>query len=311
MLSEINIRSVNKASKHGCLWIWIAALFIFCVPHNSHAFKTRFGFGEPIHENILRDALTPLGFQEQSIDKIIEGCNSQDWPFSSKFTNSPHHHFDDNRIRDSYEYITHQLNIAKIAAANAVGNPKSRDRVLYMLGEALHALQDFYSHSNYVEWLLHDNKPLVPMDWKAGIPPGIRSGYYYFSWLLDNEMVRPRAGSVEGLLKELHTQHPEIRFHTDEEYKIRKNNPTYTNALDYVLADTEVLHCELNKDDKNSFQGSIVVPHATKAGNNFYEIARTLATDDTARHWKMFCEMLREEYGKGAPAIIAYLEGKP
>ena len=293
---------MNKASKLGFLWISITALFVFCAPLNSYAFKSRLGIGEPIHEDILKDALIPLGFQQQSINKIIEGCNSQDWPFSYKFSNSPQRHFDDNRIRESYAFITHQLDIAKIAAADVVGNPRSRDKVLFMLGEAFHTLQDFYSHSNYVEWLLSGNKPLVPINWKAEIPPGIRSGYYYFSWLLDNEMFRSRAGSVEGL----HKQHPEIRFHSEEEYKIRKDNPTYANALDYVLGDKEVLHCELNKDDKDSFQGSIAVPQ----GKNFYEIARTLATEDTARHWEIFCDMLRKEYGKAAPAIIVYLEGK-
>src|SRR5262249_4607385 len=124
-----------------------AVLLLQSVP--SHAFMTFAAAGGAIHFGILKEALSPLGISAQSLAAIRKGCDSQDIPFSKNFTSSPPHHCDDNTISEAHSYWSSRLQQAVEDAANAPNDGKTRDKVLFEFGEAMHTVQDFYSHSNY------------------------------------------------------------------------------------------------------------------------------------------------------------------
>lgn len=105
-------------------------------------------------------------------------------------------HFDNCRFADSYAYLR-----AQMKAAEAAGSRKDRDGALTALGRALHGIQDFYSHSNYVELQAaahpkFSDVQIVPL-WNddgearlnALVGGGLRSGYV--AWEPGDACVQP------------------------------------------------------------------------------------------------------------------------
>ena len=268
----------------------------------ASAFRSSNLFGGAIHRAILYDALTPLGVSGKSLYTIGKGTDSQDVPFSKKFSSSPQNHCDDGMITAGRDYFRGRLQQAVIDAKEADKNATSCRRALYEFGEGMHTVQDFYSHANYLEWLLRSGKTLEPVDW--GHPPAeIVTGYYYYKSFLKQEIFVKRSQAVRSLLDT--DQH--LQFHSDDQYNERKKHGTYDNALAYAFSQGDFLHGELNKDSPTTMEGRIVAPQYNKT---FHQLARALATADTARQWKTFEQSIKERYGQDAPRIIAALKGK-
>jgi hypothetical protein len=95
----------------------------------------------------------------------------------------PDLHFDNCRFKQSLSYLQ-----GRIAEATKAAAKNQRDDALWELGRALHGIQDFYSHTNFVELMakthdkLEDVKPLALWAPDAGkrldalIAEGLTSG---------------------------------------------------------------------------------------------------------------------------------------
>ena len=79
-----------------------------------------------------------------------------------------HRHFDNCVFQDSVNYISAEWDVVKTS-------PRANE-ALAIFGRLLHTVQDFYSHTNWIE--LHQTTKPVPL-WNfkvASLPPGIVSG---------------------------------------------------------------------------------------------------------------------------------------
>ncbi len=268
----------------------------------AYAFRSSELFGGAIHRAILKDALVSLGLSERSIKIIGKGTDSQDVPFSKKFSQSPQNHCDDKLITAGRNYFRARIKQAVSDAEEASKNPKKCTLALYEFGEGMHTVQDFYSHANYLEWLLQNNKTLEPVDWD-NMPSAIDTGYYFYQTFLRQEVFIGRARAVHGLIN----RHQQLHFHSAEQYESRKKSDDYAGALAYALGKSDFLHDELNKDATTTMEGKVIAPQYHKT---FHQLARQLATADTARQWKNFEQLIRESYGEAAPGIIKALKEK-
>lgn len=258
--------------------------------------------GGSIHHSIISDALVPSGLASSSLKMITRGMNSQDNPFSKKWT-IPENHSCNNEITKSFEYIEARTQEAARLSGEISFNPRIRKKALYSLGEAFHALHDFYSHSNYVEWLIQNDKPLIPID-RRKIPAEIRTCYYMYENIFCQEPFRSHEKNVELLEK----TYPNVHFRTRKEYQNRKADSSLAQAIDYSLRPGQLLHMEINKDNNKQLQGKVF---SLKHGKTLHELAYQLAVDDTKIHWKQFEELVIDMHGEKAPLIISALKGCP
>lgn len=104
----------------------------------------------------------------------------------------PSAHFDNCEYESSRRYI-----LARMTEARAFGKRGATDEALAALGRALHGIQDFYSHTNYVELAANRHPsfskvPIVQL-WKDDggeqlrslVAGGLRSGYVWWELPLD------------------------------------------------------------------------------------------------------------------------------
>jgi len=258
-------------------------------------------FGGAIHQHILDEGLAPLGVCRECLRMIGKGTDSQDIPLTGKYTSCPQNHCDDDQIQPGYLYWKERVKQAVVDAEKADIDRRACDKALFEFGEGMHTVQDFYSHANYLEWLLENHKSLEPVDWDS-VPAPIHTGYYYYDHIFAEEAFVSRARSVGGLQK----KHAHINFRTAAEYETRKKTRSYSAALDYVLKPGALLHKELNKDSAKTMEGQIVAP---QYGKTFHQLARQLAIEDSARQWKNLERMIGDSYGTRAPQILAALKG--
>lgn len=116
-------------------------------PHNP--------FFEPIHESITHDALSGLPaarlssgqqikFSMQAVTRIAKSNRDADWVFR----HNPERHFDSELFANGQRALV-GIRSAIVSDLNSSG--RSGDNARRLLGGALHTLQDFYSHSTWVE----------------------------------------------------------------------------------------------------------------------------------------------------------------
>lgn len=290
--------------KHRLLLKWsllVAVLAAFSLASPVWAFMTFKWFGGAIHERILTDALKPQGFTKSRLKVIADGMNSQDVPLSAKFARAENHSCD-NRIKDSWAYINERMDRSAEHAATADKDGASLRKALYEFGEGMHSLQDFYSHSNYLEYLLSKNLPLEPIDWD-NVPDGVRTCYYQYSNILNQEVFRSRNVNVDILRKRF----PTTVFHSEAEFKKRMIDGSYESALRFSLAPVDFLHLELNKDSAEQLEGRVMAPAHQQS---FHQLACHLAKLDTTRQWSRLEQMISKKYPDRAALIIAKLKGQ-
>lgn len=99
------------------------------------------------HIEITRQALQDQ-FSSQALGQVIHANLGQDsWKYQ---LNHDHFHFDENAFAQGNAYVEEQRRLT-LAAIRQNELPQARAA----FGRAIHALQDFYAHSNYVElWRL-------------------------------------------------------------------------------------------------------------------------------------------------------------
>jgi hypothetical protein len=136
------------------------------------------------HRAITTEALGPY-FAPAALQQIVRANVAQD-SLISLFGTHPQHHFDDDRIAEGRAYIESQHREIAALAADPQAAPTQRAA----LGRLLHAAQDWYSHSNYVDLWLDAHGGLVatsPRDIDGLEPsllndPRLRTGHFIPLW---------------------------------------------------------------------------------------------------------------------------------
>ena len=172
-----------------------AAVLLICfsfVQQILFAFKSGFKVSSldyivNIHRSILERALQSgeIGVTQACLNIIDQGAASQDELTSPKFISSPQNHCDENKIAECHAYFVERFRVAAEASRDAFKDTDPNDpnssiyKSLYALGEGMHTMQDFYAHSNYLEWLLRNGKPLQRVDWN-NLPGFLRTGSFHY-----------------------------------------------------------------------------------------------------------------------------------
>lgn len=226
---------------------------------------TTYGFNGRWHEEMTTVAMWDFGFHEMSIRAVVVANLLtdvyaatyeilRDWTVYGDQEAARWFHFDnlfDPWDVDIYWYILKEN--AKDALTK-LGDPIDR---LFLIGIVLHAVQDFYSHSNWVElWDQYfDEKAFCPLcfpTWDEAATSHDSDVQNWFNMILDM------------ILDEF--------LHTGA-YKAKEVPPW-----------AEETHDDLNKDAPNSARGQIVSRSYPGCGTTYFEVALAVATKAT-REW--------------------------
>jgi hypothetical protein len=114
---------------------------------------------KPVHIEITRNALAG-SFSDRALEAIIAANLKQDSLLS--LIGHDEYHFDGNAFAASYTYLEEQRSLT-------ISSLKTKDirSAWSAFGRMLHAVQDFYAHSNYVDlWLScqPDGAPPTPAE---------------------------------------------------------------------------------------------------------------------------------------------------
>lgn len=162
--------------------------------------KPAFAFDTGHHSDLTREVLKSEGFAETPI-QIVQVENWLVDYFSSSPTSSIEPevaklHFDNlfttEHIRNYWGWLT--LNTRN--AVQQAAKEKDALKLLTLLGVSLHAVQDFYSHSNWIETHPRSSGSYRPETWYDSPPaagsPSLYTGYY------PNNKTRPGAVQPHG-----------------------------------------------------------------------------------------------------------------
>jgi hypothetical protein len=225
------------------------------------------------HERITRDALTPLGVDQAAIGQILvgpppgAGAVGSDAFFFDKFR-----HIDNannpteicNMTQEAWNFFTPVI----LAGARPSG-PSGSDLVdgpgaRAAFGGLAHAVQDFYSHSNWVEDNIAVNQldrmppPLMPTCDPAAFPPNLHTGFFDVTASQDDPIGGcPPGGPPPGVVE---------------------------------------CHSTLNKDAWNTSRGIIQVSGTNPPINNF-DLAAKLATTATVDLYNQIRDLVSADAG--------------
>eukprot|EP00048_Salpingoeca_helianthica_P002473 m.57631 g.57631 ORF g.57631 m.57631 type:complete len:948 (-) comp12120_c0_seq2:179-3022(-) len=134
-------------------WLFVAAAVLLAAP-SAQAFKPNEEFG---HGFITRSAVraTSLPFCPEAVDNLVEGDLNVD--FGREFFVPPAH-CDDENINECTTRIATFRDLALAQFALALGETEDLtarngaiSQAWALVGRALHTLQDFYAHSNWIK----------------------------------------------------------------------------------------------------------------------------------------------------------------
>ena len=122
-------------------------------------------------------------FSPSALAEVIDANLAQD-DLSNQLGSTPHYHFDNNRIAESEAYVEDQRRMVVQGPQEGL-TPRVQRRAF---GRLCHAVQDFYSHTNYVDlWLtMHGgtlgNYPneIEPLEQAILADERLCSGTFYF-----------------------------------------------------------------------------------------------------------------------------------
>lgn len=238
--------------------LFISLFLVFALSFSFvYAFDSRgpniagVSLGESEHEKITEEALKELGFLHKKIEEIEDANTDVDWkehsirwwlifPVGLKTNKhyNPEHHFDrgatttsQEAFKEGVKYVHQQKEDFKQYFKKC-----ETEKALKALGKALHTLQDFFAHSNYVD---------------APLPNKENSNK---KWLSDEE----RKQALEALLDP--TKDPPANLELTGYYP---NEKKPGNAPDDSYS-----HDNNAKDDKNSKHGKAKFEQAKKAATH-------------------------------------------
>ena len=156
------------------------------------------------HEVVTQRGLAESGLPHEIIDIILRANTGQDIGYQNNSYpfNDPSNHGDNSLFGDTFEFMNWRWNsIRNTAGKGTCVTCEELYEALKDFGKILHAIQDIYAHSNYIEMMnekmgggadvgAENPIPLWPMGPGASyIPEGVFSGNYIFHaplpWLRD------------------------------------------------------------------------------------------------------------------------------
>ncbi|MBA3857631.1 MAG: hypothetical protein C0507_12045 [Cyanobacteria bacterium PR.3.49] len=126
----------------------IAAISVALVYSNN---ANAFGSDESgnIHEQVTREALKGT-ICDANLNIVVKGSSAADVA-GAESAKDPRRHFKTGELVKCLGLVDREKRKVINYAQNADTDEKARARALYLLGQAMHTLQDFYSRSNYIE----------------------------------------------------------------------------------------------------------------------------------------------------------------
>lgn len=116
-----------------------------------------------IHEQLTQEALKGT-ICDANLKLVMKGVSAAD-AAGGEGANDPRRHFKTGEITKCIALVDREKRKVLNFAHTADTDEKSRARLLFLFGQALHTLQDFYSRSNYIELREHQFKDdLYSMD---------------------------------------------------------------------------------------------------------------------------------------------------
>jgi hypothetical protein len=256
-----------------------------------------------VHDGIITEALDGLASPER-IKTLIWAAARNDDPTGERFGDE-RRHFDSNKIDKSLEWVLGRMETAIADGALADKEERKLQSSLEALGDLLHSVQDFYSHSNYIELTLKagvDPEKIEPIDW-AKRPAGLKTGYYCNG----ENGIWARVTTRQACIDEIHKGIFDTEFATDrQKAELAGDADSYDGAIAFATSKYDFLHYDINKDNSRKPMGRIVHPGSKLT---LFEIARRVAVKETRRQWKILLDGLRKESGERASAVTSAVSG--
>lgn len=270
----------------------------------------------PVHDWITEVLQKKHGFSNSAYSEISWAMAYQDIPESEAFLTATNH-FDDNKILESLRVVETRKKRIRELLADVATNDAKRAEFYTMFGQILHALQDFYSHSNYIELNMRNNSRIRSLDdiplinW-TNRPSELKTGYFYWRGLpFDWEKFKQLDTCINGLRHDF----PGVNFRNPSDYCAfmdcgwgvfdPKKYKSFNAAIGNATSNLAELHYYLNKDDWSTPMGSQV---HLGSGKNIYEFARHLAEKETERQWQEIESTIRANYGAKADRVITAIK---
>lgn len=183
------------------------------------------GFVLPIHQEISEDPLADAGYSAAASEEVVRGNFLTD----KDEAEDPRAHFDGEAFAGGSARLQARL-LAALEALDACRVRAAREE----LGRALHPVQDFFSHTNWVEnhedsepvnlLELKDPEPGVVCDRRSRKGP-LTSGYYYKG----SDRAAPRGKCLHAAL---HKDKPGRRFHARARARAEKETRVLLSLVD-------------------------------------------------------------------------------
>lgn len=210
------------------------------------------------HADITRKALRGVPLRKRCVDHMVAMNIDQDFGWLGNFGPASHdeNHGDNSKLAETIDTMLARW---REAAGKECRSCDDLDRVLTLAGRIMHALQDIYAHSNWVE--KHGN-----VDVQEG--PGM---------LPSDIPIMPMWSGPYG-------QVPEPESVPDDIYSGHWDPTGKTCAVPGMS------HDEMNKDGPGSERGRL---RGRNGGGSYYEKAADVASRHTREFWDRFWPSLR------------------
>jgi hypothetical protein len=167
--------------------------------------------GDPIHETItkraLRGRLDPDYLDDVvSANRTTDVCNTDECFYDDEAL-----HYDSAKNRDvicnRWKFGQNAYLNNAVRAVTPFQLDRNRDKALTYFGRAIHALQDFHSHTNWIEYLIeidstYRKAPIIQNCTPSALPPKLQSGYFDFDkGVLKSGCPRRRVNGQESRAK--------------------------------------------------------------------------------------------------------------
>lgn len=265
---------------------------LLCFQSGPKAFSSLEFFGGAYHEQITHTALEPLGITEETLHWLDLGNLEADKFYSDLFNTKPVH-FTDMTFGESEDELEDRLEDVVDLAGSAVVDYQLYRQSMVEYGTYLHAVQDFYSHTNWVEKHLVAGAttiPLAPADFDD-YPFDLVSPYTLARKMPPGEVTEAEVYEKKFRRAFYHSEDLDRLDHRARIQTAANPNKAFT-------------HHDLAKDNPSYAAGKA---RWEPEGRSVFELAMEAATRDTSRQWQLLESEVADEYEEDAPKILRVL----
>lgn len=267
-------------------------LVILSTQPGPRAFSSLEVYGGAYHQRITHQALAPLKISSETLELLDLGNLETDKFYGELFSFKPLH-FTDQTFDESEDVLEDRLETVVELAAEAVKDYHRYREAMFEFGIYLHAVQDFYAHTNWVEAHLARGIaeiPLAPDDFED-FPVPVNSPYTLARTFPPGEVTEAEA--FEDAFRR--------PFHRASDLDTMDDRKRIQTAAAYKKAFT---HHDLAKDNPSYRAGQV---RWSPDAPTVFEIALELARRETRRQWDLLEEEIADEYEEECPPILRVL----